>query len=62
MNDIYDVKYLLEYCESIPQLYNEVSNHLWNRFGIKGAEITLLITYYINEERRKHEKEVLQTR
>ena len=36
------------------ELYNEVANHLYNRFGIQAAEITLLVTYYVAEERWKN--------
>ena len=53
-NDDDNIRFLLEYCSKIPQLYNEVSNHLYNRFGIVGAEICLLVTYYVNEERKLH--------
>lgn len=49
-----NIKFLLEYCSKIPELYNDVSNHLYDRFGIIGAEICLLITYYVNEERKLH--------
>lgn len=50
-----DVGFLLNYCSQHPDVYNEVANHLWERFGIKSAELVLLITYYVNEERRRHE-------
>lgn len=55
MSDVYDIEYLINYCKTMPVLYNEVANHLWDRFGIRGAEICLLVTYYISEERKKHE-------
>ena len=50
-----DVGFLLNYCSQHPDVYNEVANHLWERFDIKSAELVLLITYYVNEERRRHE-------
>lgn len=50
-----DVGFLLNYCSQHPDVYNEVANHLWKRFNIKSAELVLLITYYVNEERRRHE-------
>ena len=53
--NVYDVGFLLNYRSQHPDVYNEVANHLWERFGIKSAELVLLITYYVNEERRKHE-------
>lgn len=56
MDELKNTQFLLEYCSKIPNLYIEVSNHLYKRFGIVGAEICLLITYYVNEERRKHEE------
>lgn len=48
------IQFLLDYCLKYPELYNEVANHLYSRFGIQGAEITLLVTYYVAEERRKN--------
>ena len=47
--------FLIEYCSKHAQLYNEVANHLYERFGLCRAEISLFITYYIAEDRRKHE-------
>ena len=48
-----NIAFLLDYCSKIPELYNEVSNHLYERFGIISAEATLIVTYYVAEERRK---------
>lgn len=48
-----NIGFLLDYCSKIPELYNEVSNHLYERFGIISAEATLIVTYYVSEERRK---------
>lgn len=50
-----NISFLLNYASKCPELYNEVSNHLYKRFGLQGAELTLLVTYYVAEERRKHE-------
>ena len=36
-----NIKYLLNYCQDMPELYNKVANKLWIEFGIRGAEITL---------------------
>lgn len=52
------IQFLLDYCSKHPELYNEVANHLYSRFAIQGAEITLLVTYYVAEERRKHEENI----
>ncbi len=52
--DIKNTTYLLTYCAKVPELYNEVANHLYERFGIRSAELVLLVTYYVNEERRKN--------
>lgn len=52
---INNVGFLLNYCSQHADVYNEVANHLWERFNIKSAELVLLITYYVNEERRRHE-------
>ena len=53
-----NIGFLLNYCSKIPELYNEVANHLYQRFGIRTAEISLLVTYYVAEERRKNEKSI----
>ena len=50
-----DISYLLNYCAAHTEEYNEIANHLWRRFGLQGAELCLLVTYYVCEERRKHE-------
>lgn len=55
-NDEKNLRFLLEYCSDIPEIYNRVSNHLYGRFGIRGAEICLLVTYFVNEERKAHEQ------
>ena len=50
-----NIKYLLTYCQDIPELYNKVSNKLWIEFGIHSAELCLLCTYMVNEWRKKDE-------
>lgn len=54
---IENIGFLLDYCSKYPELYNEIANHLYQRFGIRGAEIVLLVTYYVAEERRHNGKE-----
>lgn len=55
--DIDNIGFLLEYCSKFPELYNEISNHLYQRFHLQAAEISLLVTYYVAEERRRNGKE-----
>lgn len=50
-----NIKYLLTYCQDLPELYNKVSNKLYVQFGIRSAELSLLCTYMINEWRLKNE-------
>ena len=52
--DILNIGFLLDYCSKRPELYNEVANHLASRFDIRSAEVSLLVTYYVAEERRKN--------
>lgn len=54
----YNIGFLLEYNSHCPELYNEIANHLYYRFNIQSAEISLLITYYVNEERRKNNDKI----
>ena len=54
--DIDNIQFLLDYCSKRPELYNEVANHLYERFHIRSAEISLLVTYYVAEERRANGK------
>lgn len=51
-----NIAYLLEYCSKCPEIYNDVASHLWKRFHIVSAEIVLLVTYYVAEERRSNGK------
>lgn len=44
-----DLEFLLNYCNTLPDLYNEISLRLYKDFFITGAEIALLITYFVNE-------------
>ena len=48
------IQFLLNYCSHEPETYNEVANHLRQRFNIVSAELVLLVTYYVAEERRKN--------
>ena len=50
-----NIKYLLEYCYELPELYNKVATKLWIQFGIRNAELCLLCTYMINEWRKQDE-------
>ena len=54
--DIDNIQFLLDYCSKRPELYNEVANHLYERFHIRSAEISLLVTYCVAEERRTNGK------
>lgn len=56
-SDDSNITFLLKYCSRDPELYNQVSNHLYKRFGLRSAEVSLLVTYYVREERRKWQKE-----
>lgn len=50
-----NIKYLLDYCCQVPELYNKVSTKLWVQFGIRNAELSLLCTYMVNEWRKQYE-------
>ena len=47
-----DIGFLLDYCSKHSETFNKIANHLWQRFNIKSAELVLLITYYVVEERK----------
>ena len=49
------IGFLLKYCSEYPELYNSISNGLWAEFGITSAELSLLITYFVNEDRKGRE-------
>ena len=49
-----DIGFLIDYCMKHPDVYNDVANHLHERFSVVSAEIVLLVTYYVAEERRKN--------
>ena len=38
---------LISYCERDPKLYNKVANDINTHFGVRSAEISLLVTYYL---------------
>ena len=48
--------FLLRYASEHVEVYNEVANFLDERFDIRSAELVLLVTYFVAEERRKHER------
>lgn len=41
-----NIQYLLEQTKDMPEVYNRISTWLWIEFGIKSAELSLLLTYY----------------
>ena len=43
------IKFLLNYCQDKPAIYNKVGTMLWVQFGLRQAEITLLCTYIVSE-------------
>lgn len=47
-----NIAFLFDYCSKEADLYNLVAYHLNKRFGITSAEITLLVTYYVSQERK----------
>ena len=51
--EIDDIGYLLNYCSKHPELYNDVANRLYSRFHITGAELCLLVTYCVAEDRAR---------
>lgn len=46
IKDIDTIKFLTDYCRDKVDLYE--------RFGVRSSEISLLVTYYINQERMQH--------
>lgn len=48
--------FLLNYCHDQPEIYGAVIHHLKDRFNIVSADIALIVTYYVCEERRKNEQ------
>ena len=50
-----DIGFLIEYCGKTPKLFNDVMNHLYEKWNIKSAELCMLVTYYINEDRKRSE-------
>lgn len=49
-----NIKFLLDYCSKYPEVYNDVATRLWVQFGIRSAELVLLGTYCVMEDRRKN--------
>jgi hypothetical protein len=49
ITDNNNIGFLLGYCSNIPEIYNKTANHLYKMFGISSAEISLLVTYFVNE-------------
>lgn len=49
IKDNSNIGFLLGYCSNIPEIYNRTSNQLYKLFGISSAEISLLVTYFVNE-------------
>lgn len=47
-----DIGFLIEYCSKTSSLFNEVMNHLDEKWGIKSVELCMIVTYYINEDRK----------
>lgn len=54
-DNIMQVKDLITYCDKCPALFNETANRLDRLFNIKSVELVLLVTYFINEERKRNE-------
>ena len=57
-----NIKFLLDYCQDIPEVYNWVANKLYVEFGINQAELFLLCSFiadqyleYIEREKVKNE-------
>lgn len=43
------IRFLLSYCSTCPELYNKVANQLYKNFRISGAELALLVTFFVHE-------------
>lgn len=48
---------LIVTCGQKPEVYNRISRRLYSEFGIQGAEICLLVTYFVLEEGEKGAKD-----
>lgn len=44
-----NIKFLLDYCQDIPEVYNWVSNKLYVEFGINQAELFLLCSFIADQ-------------
>ena len=51
-----DIDFLLKYGfeggEDFAKLYNKIANVLYTDFGISGAELATLITYFVDQYKR----------
>ena len=47
--------FLISFCGKYPQVYNSIARRLADEFGLGGAELTLLITYFVVKEREEGE-------
>ena len=43
------IKFLFNYCQDKPELYNKVASILWVQFGLRSAELDLLCTFITSE-------------
>lgn len=57
-----NIKFLLDHCQDIPEVYNWVANKLYVEFGMNNAELCLLCSFiadqyleYIEREKVKNE-------
>lgn len=50
-----DIRFLLEFCNDYPEVYNKIAEQLYLEFNLKGAELVLLISYYVIKERLQNE-------
>lgn len=51
------IDFLLRYVKDKPEIYNMVSNFLYQQFGLKSAELTMICTYvlcYYREVQNDH--------
>ena len=46
-----DLSFLISFCGRYPEVYNAISRRLNSEFGLGGAELTLLITYFVVKEK-----------
>ena len=41
---------LIVTCGQHPEVYNRIARRLYSEFGLRGAELCLLVTYFVLEE------------